>query len=512
MHGILSSMPSSIPGPKKISLTNRFRAATVAFFGYSPLASWAKRHPRTYHWLQTRLSLQQFTGLPLTIFTAVFCIAIAVLLGIIQDYLAREPLVAVDIRIANLLYTIRSASGLVFFYGVTLLAGSWIIITAAIALTFVLWWKRQRVLVFGLWLALIPSEGAAYLGKLLFHRGRPIFQAINEDSFSFPSGHATTVVAFYGFLAYLFLRRTRSWKTRAVVLLSILVLVALVDVSRLYLGVHYLSDVLAGNLIGLTGVILAVGVVEWFSAEKRLVNWSGFSLWYLAPTFFCIIAVAAALFWRAPALLTQSTRPPAHSVAASDIPSIFVTEKLPKYTETLLGDRQEPLNIIFVSKEGCFVSGLMRAGWIIADQASWTSVKRVFVAAFLNRGYPTAPMTPLFFNALPHDYGFEKETDNRTTRERHHARFWDTGYATTDGEVYVGTVSLDVGIKWGITHRIAPDIDTERDLLITDVETAGIAENKQIIPFVPPVLGSNFVGDPFFTDGKAAVLRFLPCG
>ncbi len=265
-------MSNSVPSPKKTSLANRFRAALVAFFGYSPLERWAKRHPAAYRWLQTRLSLQNFTGLPLTIFTAAFCIVIAVLLGIIQDYLANEPLVAVDIRVANLLYTVRSASGLAFFYGVTLLAESWIIITASIVLTLVLWRKRQRVLVLGLWLSLIPSEGAAFLGKLLFHRGRPIFQAITEDSFSFPSGHATTAVAFYGFLAYLFLRQVKSWKTRIMVLLSTLVLVALVDISRLYLGVHYLSDVLAGNLIGLAGVILAVGVVEWFSAEKRLVG------------------------------------------------------------------------------------------------------------------------------------------------------------------------------------------------------------------------------------------------
>lgn len=230
-----------------------------------------------------------------------FLIVAVALLWIIQEYLAGGTLVAVDVHVVNFLRARRTVSGLTFFYGITLLAEAGIVVSAAVVLTVIFWWKRQGWLAAGVWFSLVLSEGITYLGKFIFHRGRPSFGAINEDTFSFPSGHATTVVAFYGFLAYLILRRVRSRKIRILVVLGTVVLIGLVDMSRVYLGLHYPSDVLAGDLVGLAGVIFAVGVVEWLSEDKRLVNWDELSLWYLAPAFVCIIVLMIVWFLTTPA-------------------------------------------------------------------------------------------------------------------------------------------------------------------------------------------------------------------
>lgn len=85
-----------------------------------------------------------------------------------------------------------------------------------------------------------------------------------------------------------------------------------------------------------------------------------------------------------------------------------------------------------------------------------------------------------------------------------------TGLGSGSGALFVGTVSLDTGIKWGITHAIAPDIDTERDRIVSDLSQAGLIAQKQDVSLISPTLGKNFTEDEFFTNGKAAFV-ILKC-
>ena len=61
-------------------------------------------------------------------------------------------------------------------------------------------------------------------------------------------------------------------------------------------------------------------------------------------------------------------------------------------------------------------------------------------------------------------------------------------------------------MKWGITHKISPDIDTEREFLFNDIKNANILEDFKKQKFVDPVIGQNFSGDQFFTDGQVYVI------
>jgi len=255
--------------------------------------------------LKARFTTSRFTGLALTLLVFTFLFAVTAVLGIAQNYLTNDPIIAADARISNLLYSFRSTRLLSFFYGITLFAEASIVIFAAIVLFIVLWHKRQRLFAIGVWLALASSEGVTYIGKTFFHRQRPSFNAIVEDSFSFPSGHATTVVVFYGFLVYLCLRKLKTWKMRFIIVLCFAVLVGLVDLSRVYLGVHYISDVLAGNLVGLVGVLFAVITIEWLSEKCYPIEWKNFSISYILPSIFCIVVIALVLFARAPNFIIQ---------------------------------------------------------------------------------------------------------------------------------------------------------------------------------------------------------------
>lgn len=109
---------------------------------------------------------------------------------------------------------------------------------------------------FSAFLLLVASGGGIVLNAILkssFDRPRPqLFEWLTEpSSSSFPSGHAMSSAIVYFTVAYLIARLEKRRWMRAVTILASLLLVLLISVSRLYLGVHYPSDVLAGMIIGL---------------------------------------------------------------------------------------------------------------------------------------------------------------------------------------------------------------------------------------------------------------------
>ena len=88
--------------------------------------------------------------------------------------------------------------------------------------------------------------------KLLVKRPRPdaSFALIPEDGYAFPSGHALMSVIFYGTLCYFIYRACKNKRQKIILLIAAAILVFLIGFSRIYLGVHRPSDVIAGWLIG----------------------------------------------------------------------------------------------------------------------------------------------------------------------------------------------------------------------------------------------------------------------
>jgi membrane-associated phospholipid phosphatase len=106
-----------------------------------------------------------------------------------------------------------------------------------------------------LWTWAVAVGGSALLNRLikdLFARPRPFFEhpLLLETSYSFPSGHAMESFVVYGMLAYFAVLALRSWRARTAVVFGSALLVLLIGFSRMYLGVHYFSDVVAGYAAG----------------------------------------------------------------------------------------------------------------------------------------------------------------------------------------------------------------------------------------------------------------------
>ena len=141
--------------------------------------------------------------------------------------------------------------------------GNWqTIIGLGVVTLVVLWLMRKKREAGFLAVALVSGEIIKELLKLIFHRQRPdaTFALISETGYSFPSGHAFMSVIFYGMICY-FIYQTCEKKWQKIILpIATAILVFLIGFSRIYLGVHWVSDVLAGWLIG--GAILAFFIIR----------------------------------------------------------------------------------------------------------------------------------------------------------------------------------------------------------------------------------------------------------
>lgn len=144
--------------------------------------------------------------------------------------------------------------------------GSLLLIGTAAVLAFRrLQWNRAAVRF------LITVAGGLLLDatlKIAFHRTRPVsfFGTPEPQSYSFPSGHAMFSVCFFGALAALITARVRDPAARAAIWTVTVALATLIGLSRIYLGVHYPSDVLAGY----AAAVVWVGTVAW--ADRMLLK------------------------------------------------------------------------------------------------------------------------------------------------------------------------------------------------------------------------------------------------
>lgn len=99
--------------------------------------------------------------------------------------------------------------------------------------------------------------------KIIVQRPRPVgYRLIDENGYSFPSGHSMVSAAFYGFLIYLVYKNVKNKYVKYSIITILILLVLCIGISRIYLGVHYASDVIAGFLISICYLIVFISIIS----------------------------------------------------------------------------------------------------------------------------------------------------------------------------------------------------------------------------------------------------------
>jgi hypothetical protein len=191
-----------------------------------------------------------------------------------------------------------------------------------------------------------------------------------------------------------------------------------------------------------------------------------------------------------------SLRPVEPTRLASSEPAALLAS-LPRFSETLLGRRMEPLGLVIVARDDQLHSSIGQSGYSVADRLTPGRLLHTYWAGITNSRDPTAPVTPTFLDTRLEDLAIQQQSLGRGVRARHHARLWRLPVLTPGGcPIWGVTASLDDRAEWTLrtlfpNHHIAPAIDTERDYL-----AAALAGTKQLndagrFEFVGPTLGTQ---------------------
>ena len=223
------------------------------------------RYPRAWTFVAGRFARGEYLGLHLTIGFVISVTGLWLFGGITEDVIHHDPLTQFDVTLLDWVHARATPAGYAISNAISLLGSPLTLTILALGVGFLLAARRQWILLGG-WLAAFAGGGllAAVL-KLVIHRPRPPYAAefLQHYSWSFPSGHAMGSLIGYGMLAYvlalLWIHRRSAQISMALVAALLIVAIGL---SRLYLGVHYFSDVVGGYAAGVLWLSACISGLE----------------------------------------------------------------------------------------------------------------------------------------------------------------------------------------------------------------------------------------------------------
>jgi len=188
-----------------------------------------------------------------------------IIFSIISIYVFNDMNIYLDNFIHNIIYNNIVSSNMTSFMKIISLLGSgYIIISIALIVIIIIKDNKERINII---LCLLLSSGINnIILKGIFRRDRPIYMMIKKTDYSYPSGHSMVSTVFYGYLIYLVYKYINNKIIRNILICLLSIIIFLICFSRIYLGVHYFSDVVGGISIG---IIFLIGFIYFSKKNKK---------------------------------------------------------------------------------------------------------------------------------------------------------------------------------------------------------------------------------------------------
>jgi undecaprenyl-diphosphatase len=211
----------------------------------------------------------------LSIFTIEFLFVLLLLLAVIVFVYAARMVFIVqgskfDENVFKAVAPFTSTGLTKFMRFITFLGKHTLLIPLNLLLLAYFIYKKHRWFAIRISALSLSSVALSFSLKAYFQRARPEVQLIGDISgYSFPSGHALISVVFYGLFIHIAWHEVKQKWLRNLLIISLIILILLISFSRIYLRVHYASDVIAGLSVGFIWVVLSLRIIH--KIEKRYI-------------------------------------------------------------------------------------------------------------------------------------------------------------------------------------------------------------------------------------------------
>lgn len=473
------------------------------------------KFPRFFRFIKKRLTPNEKYGLYLTIGILFTLFFIYLFFEVIQSYIGQEALVRADLRIINLVSHFHTPSLNQFMLLITDLATGEIITIAVIFSLIILFLLRKWSYIRSLLIFVIGGEVFVWIIKNIFDRPRPSLteSLVTETSYSLPSGHTFIAIAFYGLITFFLFHSLKKRTLKVISLILGIILVILIGASRIYLGAHWPSDVLASYTSGLAwlSIIITIAHIK-KKFPKKIIPSSRLKHKTIGQiTVLLIILFSAFVYFfykNHPLNIIPATQILKKTTQSNKV-DIKLFEKLPKIGESMTGAPAEPINIIIIANQEILNKAFINSGWFLLDQLSFKTTLKTINSVIKKQTYPQTPGLPVFWNTRVNDIGFGKPESNTS---RQHIHFWRTDFVTPNGQsIWVGTAHFDEEIKTkGFLilpiHTTDQMVDNQREKIKTNLEENGFIKSFEKINLTGLTYGAKSSGNNFLTDGQAYIL------
>ena len=199
----------------------------------------------------------------------------------------------------------------------------------------------------------------------------------------------------------------------------------------------------------------------------------------------------------------------------SSIPGIdnALFAKIPRRIGDKEGNPGDMVNFLIIGNEDEMKKVFTTAGWVKVDADVKTTVLAGALASFSKESYLTMPMSPLYLFDRQQDYGWAHAEPITVVASRNHLRIWKAPFTVNGQTLWVGAATHDIGFEKdqrnnGLTHKIDPDIDLERDYVEKTLSSTGlVAEVTHFLPKNPLQEAKTATGGSFHSNGQVLVLR-----
>jgi hypothetical protein len=192
--------------------------------------------------------------------------------------------------------------------------------------------------------------------------------------------------------------------------------------------------------------------------------------------------------------------------------------KLPRRIGDKQGNPGDMVNFLILGSEAAMQRVFTSAGWVKVDSDVKDTFLHGLIGSLSKESYLTLPMSQLYLFDRPQDYGWAHAEPISVVASRNHLRIWKAPFQLNGGVLWVGAATHDIGFERdkrnnGVTHKIDPDIDLERDYLEKTLSSTGlVAEVTHFLPDNPLKEAKTATGGTFHSSGQVLVLKLADAG
>jgi hypothetical protein len=207
----------------------------------------------------------------------------------------------------------------------------------------------------------------------------------------------------------------------------------------------------------------------------------------------------------------------AAAASNANVAKIAVTPTALQQIPRRIGDKEgnpgDMVNFIIIGSEVALKRTFEAGGWMLADRTKKQAVLNALVSSLNKNAYLAMPMSELYLFGRVQDFGFEHAEPVQMVAQRHHLRVWKAPLQLQGQDVWVGAATHDIGFERdqrnnGVTHKIDPEIDKEREYMGETLDgTGNVAVLDHVLPPDPLTEAHTATGGSFKSDGRILVLQ-----